>query len=226
MTLIQEVFFALWAILETIAVIISVLGNTVVIYVMSSEKRLRKKSTYFVISIATADLLSSIFVIILTTTRCIKFWKLSVSIPEELCLWVMCFLMGLLTVSILQMAFVSIDRFWAICYPISYHTRSTRCTKCIIISSWISGMAFGLSPLLGSGSEKECTLSNTFLIPLNILSSSLTVLILILFALIYRAFLKRVSYWYWVILLLSNFPFLGTNTLGSRCFATEKTRWA
>lgn len=193
MTPVQETLFAVWAILETVVVVISIFGNSVVIYVMSSERRLRKKSTYYVISIAAADFLSSVFVMILTGTRCVQTWSPDTWIPKNLCLWTMCFLMGLLTVSILQMTFVSVDRFWAICYPISYHTRSTRLTQIIIVLCWISGMAFGLSPLIANKSEKNCTLSNFILIPLNILSSILTVIIVVLYTLIYRAFLDKVS---------------------------------
>lgn len=49
--------------LEVWACVFSVFGNSVVIYVMSREKKLRRKSNYYVISVAIADLLVGLVVI-------------------------------------------------------------------------------------------------------------------------------------------------------------------
>lgn len=43
--------------LEVWAFVFSVVGNSVVIYVMSREKKLRRKSNYYIISVAIADIL-------------------------------------------------------------------------------------------------------------------------------------------------------------------------
>ena len=55
--LIETVF----ALLEAWAFVFSVLGNFLVIYVMTREKKLRRKSNYYIISVASVDLLVGLF---------------------------------------------------------------------------------------------------------------------------------------------------------------------
>lgn len=53
-------------ILESIACIFSVVGNVIVIYAMTREKKLERKSNIYVLSVAFADLLVALVVIPLT----------------------------------------------------------------------------------------------------------------------------------------------------------------
>lgn len=50
-------------ILEVIAFILSVIGNSVVIYVMTREKKLKRKSNIYILSVAVADFLVGIVAI-------------------------------------------------------------------------------------------------------------------------------------------------------------------
>lgn len=47
----------IFMLLDLCAFVLSVSGNSMVIYVMSRERKLRKKSNYYIISVAMADLL-------------------------------------------------------------------------------------------------------------------------------------------------------------------------
>lgn len=47
----------IFVLLELVAFVLSVFGNIIVLYVMTREKKLRRKSNFFIISIAVADLL-------------------------------------------------------------------------------------------------------------------------------------------------------------------------
>lgn len=57
---IQILIESIFAIFELSAVILSVFGNILVIYVMTRKKKLRKKSNYYIISVATADLITGL----------------------------------------------------------------------------------------------------------------------------------------------------------------------
>lgn len=54
------------AIIEVLAGVVSVIGNAVVIYVMTRDKMLKRLSNYYVISIAVADFLAGIILIPVT----------------------------------------------------------------------------------------------------------------------------------------------------------------
>lgn len=53
----QILIETLFAFLEAWAFVFGVFGNVLVIYVMTRKKKLRRKSNYYIISVATADLL-------------------------------------------------------------------------------------------------------------------------------------------------------------------------
>lgn len=53
----QIIIETVFALLEAWAFVFGVFGNFVVIYVMTREKKLRRKSNYYIISVASADLL-------------------------------------------------------------------------------------------------------------------------------------------------------------------------
>lgn len=49
---------------------------------------------------------------------------------------------------------VSVDRCWAVCFPVTYHVRSTATTKIIIAFCWIFGIFFGFLPTMGWNSKE------------------------------------------------------------------------
>lgn len=186
------IFFSIWFFLELSSITISLFGNSIVIYSMCSGRILQKKSSYYIISIAVADLVSSLFVFVLTTFRTALFWDSSISISPRLCLWMTSLLLVLTTASILQLVCVSIDRYWAICHPISYHLRETRYAQYVIVVCWLSGIAFGLTPLYANWIGENCTLDIRNLLMLAGLGFFSAVIIIVLYSLIYRRLLKLV----------------------------------
>lgn len=151
-----KILFSLWGFLEIIIVVISLFGNSIVIYVMSREKKLRKKSSFYIVSLAVADLLTCVFTIVMTVMRSFKFLDHEYEFPVKLCYVLNSLLLMLTTVSIFQLVFVAADRYWAVCLPISYHRRTPRFAKFIICLCWLIGLTFGLcSSLVGQLGSRE-----------------------------------------------------------------------
>jgi ABC-type multidrug transport system permease subunit len=119
----------------------------------------------------------------------------------RLCLLLNSFLLAVFAVSMFSLLAVSVDRFWAVCYPVTYHVKSTSSTKIIIIFCWIFGILFGFLPVFGWNSgqfDNKCDLRviadfNYLLVVCVAIAFTSTVIIIVLYALIYRAVLKQVS---------------------------------
>lgn len=100
---------------EVLVAVVAVLGNALTITVFVVERKLRRRTNYYIVSLALADLLVGVFGIpfaILT----------SIGLPRPLwaCLFMLSTLLILCTVSIFCLLAVSIDRYWAILYPLRY----------------------------------------------------------------------------------------------------------
>ena len=105
----------LYAISEVIVAVLAVLGNALVITCFAKERKLRRRTNYYIISLATADLLVGLFGIPFAILA-------SVGLPTNLhaCLFTCSLLVVLCTISIFSLVAVSIDRYWAILYPMVY----------------------------------------------------------------------------------------------------------
>lgn len=186
--------FSFWLTLEVLAFIISVCGNSIVIFVMTRERRLRKKACLYIVSIAIADLLSSAFIVptLIFITRIIL--KPEYGIPRTFCLWITSIYLVLTTASIFQLVFVAIDRYWAICRPISYHKRTTKFTKSIIVICWVIGLIIGSNPLFTNLTGNACNLHTVYNTILTSLAGISTVIITVLYLLMYRALKEQVKF--------------------------------
>ena len=104
---------------EACVAIAAVFGNLLVIVVFVQDRRLRKVTNFYIISLSVADLLvGAIGIPSAILTR--------VGIPRNsirLCLVMLSLLMVLCTISILNLVAVSLDRYWAILHPLDYHKR-------------------------------------------------------------------------------------------------------
>lgn len=95
---------------------------------------------------------------------------------------------------------VSIDRCWAVCYPVTYHVSGTKITKTIIVFCWFFGIFFGFLPSMGWNSNKfehKCDLRavadfNYLLIICVAVAFMSTLSIIVLYLLIYNAVRKQV----------------------------------
>ncbi|XP_063866307.1 adenosine receptor A2b-like [Scylla paramamosain] len=100
---------------EVLVAVVAVIGNALTITVFVVERKLRRRTNYYIVSLALADLLVGVFGIpfaILT----------SVGLPRPLwaCLFMLSTLLILCTVSIFCLLAVSVDRYWAILHPLRY----------------------------------------------------------------------------------------------------------
>lgn len=121
----------------------------------------------------------------------------------EVCLYLTAIAIGLFISSILSLIAVTVDRYRAICYPITYrNSTGTFSTKIIIICCWVLGITFGLLPAMGWNSsqyEGECTLAavldfNYLMACCVITGFGSTSIMIILYSLIYCRVSKFVSF--------------------------------
>lgn len=109
----------LYTLLECAVAITAMLGNLLVIVVFIQDKRLRKRTNFYILSLAVSDFLVGLLGIpsaILTR----------IGIPRDAfngCLTMLSLLVVLCTISILNLVAVSFDRFWAILFPLNYHQK-------------------------------------------------------------------------------------------------------
>ncbi|XP_014245551.1 adenosine receptor A3 [Cimex lectularius] len=124
---------------------LAVVGNTLVILAFKREKRLRRLTNYYIVSLAIADLLVGLLGI-----PCALLSKVGLPKQLYLCLTTLSLLVLLCTISIFSLVAVSVDRYWAILYPMAYARNVTSKTAIYIIClCWVLGTIVGFLPLLG-----------------------------------------------------------------------------
>lgn len=120
-----------YAALELTVALAATVGNAAVITVFCRERRLRKRTNYYIVALAMADFLVGLLGIPFAILA-------SVGLPRNLygCLLTLSTLVVLCTISIFCLVAVSIDRYWAILYPLAYsrtvRTKTAICESCLI----------------------------------------------------------------------------------------------
>lgn len=104
-----------YATCEILVAVSAVFGNGLVIIVFARERRLRRRTNYYIISLATADLLVGLFAVPFAILA-------SIGLPTNFhaCLFTVSVLVVLCTISIFCLVAVSVDRYWAILHPLGY----------------------------------------------------------------------------------------------------------
>lgn len=104
-----------YTVLELLVALVACVGNALVITVFHRERRLRKRTNYYIVSLAMADFLVGVLGIPFAILA-------SIGLPTNLygCLLTLSTLVVLCTISIFCLVAVSIDRYWAILYPLAY----------------------------------------------------------------------------------------------------------
>ena len=134
-----------YATIEVITAIAAVIGNSLVIVVFIKFEILRTITNYYVISLATADLLVGVIGIPCAIAT-------SAGLPPnfQACLLMNSLLLLLCTSSIFSLVAVTVDRYWAIMYPMTYPLRMTHQRALIIIVvCWTLASVVGLLPSMG-----------------------------------------------------------------------------
>ena len=100
---------------EILVGIVAAVGNSLVCIVFVTDRRLRKQTNYYILSLALSDLLVGVLGVPVAVLA-------SIGLPRALgaCLVSISVLLILCTTSILNLLAVSVDRYWAILYPLQY----------------------------------------------------------------------------------------------------------
>ena len=125
------------------SVVITVVGNLLVIITVAHFKQLHTPTNYLILSLAVADLLLGGFVMPPSVIRSIEscwyfgewFCKIHTSTDVMCC-----------TASILNLSLISIDRYYAIGQPLQYNSKITGSAIAIVIS-----ISWGISAVVGFG---------------------------------------------------------------------------
>lgn len=104
-----------YTIFEILVALIAIIGNAMVIYVFRHERKLRRRTNYYIVSLAIADLFVGLFGIPFAILA-------AIGLPTNLhaCLFTISLLVVLCTISIFCLVAVSVDRYWAILHPMAY----------------------------------------------------------------------------------------------------------
>ncbi|KAI8120687.1 hypothetical protein FF38_04498 [Lucilia cuprina] len=129
-------------------IVITIIGNTLVILAVITTRRLKTVTNCFVMSLAVADLLVGIFVMPpAVAVHLIGSWQLG---------WVLCDIwisldVLLCTASILSLCAISVDRYLAVTQPLTYSRkrRSKRLALIMILIVWALALAITCPPILG-----------------------------------------------------------------------------
>nr|UKQ11055.1 tyramine receptor 2 [Plutella xylostella] len=131
-----------------VLIVVTVIGNTLIISAVVTTKRLRTVTNCFVTSLAAADLLVGIFVMPpAIAVHITGKWELG---------WILCDIwisldILLCTASILSLCAISVDRYLAVTRPLTYsrRRRSKKLALTMIFFVWIAAGAITCPPMFG-----------------------------------------------------------------------------
>ena len=125
----------------------ALVGNTLVVLSVFTNKALRTVTNCFVVSLAISDLLVAVLVLPLhIKIELTGTWQLGVLFCD---LWVLCDVM-LCTASILNLCCISVDRYFAITRPLLYATKRSKKLACIMIAIvWVLAVCITCPPVFG-----------------------------------------------------------------------------
>ncbi|XP_028654765.2 trace amine-associated receptor 13c-like [Erpetoichthys calabaricus] len=131
------------------SVMLTILGNILVVISVSHFRQLHTPSNLIVLSLAAADFLVGIFLMPLKTIQIIEgCWYFG----DTFCYFHALFGFLLTSVSVSNMVFIAIDRYVAVCDPLLYGTKITiPLVQLSITTSWISSILYAWAILFFKG---------------------------------------------------------------------------
>ena len=143
-------------------IVTTVIGNVFVIVAVFNYKPLRIVPNFFIVSLATADLLVALIVMPFHVSNNVAGEWLYGAVFCDI--W-LTFDVLLCTASILNICVIALDRYWAIHDPINYaQKRTVKRVLFMIIIAWLASAIISVPPLLGWDEmddpvKSECTLT-------------------------------------------------------------------
>uniref|UniRef100_A0A1I7ZUZ5 G_PROTEIN_RECEP_F1_2 domain-containing protein n=1 Tax=Steinernema glaseri TaxID=37863 RepID=A0A1I7ZUZ5_9BILA len=131
-----------------VIIIMTVIGNSMVVLAVFNYRPLKKVQNYFLVSLAASDLAVAVFVMPLHVVKFLADgrWLFGVTV----CQLFTTMDILLCTSSILNLCAIAIDRYWAIHDPINYAQRRTlKFVLCIIVLVWVTSGVISVPPLIG-----------------------------------------------------------------------------
>uniref|UniRef100_A0A6P8J456 Substance-P receptor-like n=1 Tax=Actinia tenebrosa TaxID=6105 RepID=A0A6P8J456_ACTTE len=123
---------------------LSLLGNALVVWVVRRTARMRTVTNYFIVDVSLADLLTTLFNMLPTLFWIIQgvdIWYIGGTFGEALCKLFQFFQLVSISCSVLSMAAIAFDRFFAIFRPLK-RTISFPRAKQIIVAIWLASIVF------------------------------------------------------------------------------------
>ncbi|XP_059474717.1 tyramine receptor 1 [Neocloeon triangulifer] len=128
-------------------IVLTIVGNVLVILSVFTHKPLRIVQNFFIVSLAVADLTVAVLVLPLNVAySLLGRWHLGITVCK---MWltsdVLC-----CTASILNLCAIALDRYWAITDPINYaHKRTLKRVLLMIAAVWLVSLVISSPPLAG-----------------------------------------------------------------------------
>jgi 5-hydroxytryptamine receptor 1 len=135
------------AVILTLIIVVTIVGNILVILSVFTYKPLRIVQNFFIVSLAVADLTVAILVLPFNVAYSIRGrWDFGIHMCK---MWltsdVLC-----CTASILNLCAIALDRYWAITDPINYaQKRTVERVLILIFGVWILSLVISSPPLIG-----------------------------------------------------------------------------
>ncbi|CAG9570620.1 unnamed protein product [Danaus chrysippus] len=131
-----------WVLIATHAIVFvtGLIGNALVCIAVYRNHTMRTVTNYFIVNLAVADFLVILFCLPPTVLWDVtKTWFFGTAI----CRIVLYFQSVSVTVSVLTLTFISLDRWYAICYPLKFKSTTNRAKTAILII-WMLSLLFNI----------------------------------------------------------------------------------
>ncbi|XP_034483513.1 tyramine/octopamine receptor [Drosophila innubila] len=137
----------LTALVLSIIIVLTIIGNILVILSVFTYKPLRIVQNFFIVSLAVADLTVALLVLPFNVAYSILGrWEFGIHLCK---LWLTCDVLCC-TSSILNLCAIALDRYWAITDPINYAQKRTVGRVLLLISGvWLLSLIISSPPLIG-----------------------------------------------------------------------------
>ncbi|XP_047540080.1 orexin/Hypocretin receptor type 1-like [Vanessa atalanta] len=131
-----------WVLIATHAIVfvIGLIGNALVCTAVYRNHSMRTVTNYFIVNLAVAD-----FMVILICLPPTVLWDVTKTwfFGTAMCRIVLYFQSVSVTVSVLTLTFISVDRWYAICFPLKFKSTTSRAKTAILII-WVLSLLFNV----------------------------------------------------------------------------------